>query len=103
MTSETDNFADKPYASFVEEMVKNMFDINPTCISMQMRDVEGKTYTCYWETSPDDRAIMIDAMRDDAFFDWIENNKDAIKAILEEEGDEGDEPCEPDTEADSEG
>lgn len=103
MTSETEDLFEKPYARFVEKMVKDMFDINPTCISMQMRDAEGKTYTCYWETSPDDRAIMIDAMRDDAFFDWIENNRETIKEILEEEGDEDDGQCEADTEADSEG
>lgn len=95
------DYQTKPYARWVEQMLTEMFDIDPTSIALEMRDEEGQTYTCYYNTSSNDRAIMIDAMQDDAKLEWVRNNKEAILELLEE--DEDDEELEPDTEADSEG
>ena len=95
------DYQTKPYARWVEQMLTEMFEIDPTSIALEMRDEEGKTYTCYYNTSSNDRAIMIDAMQDDARLEWVRNNKEAILELLEE--DEDDEELEPDTEADSEG
>lgn len=95
------DYQTKPYARWVEQMLTEMFEIDPESIALEMRDEEGKTYTCYYNTSSNDRAIMIDAMQDDAKLEWVRNNKEAILELLEE--DEDDEELEPDTEADSEG
>ena len=67
--------------------MREMFDIDPTAIAMQMRDAAGKTYTCYWECSRDDRACMIGAMQDDDLLDFLAVNKDVIAEILN--GEEG--------------
>ena len=102
----TADFAEKPYSEWTETVIKNMFEVDPVCISMQMRDADGKSYTSYWNCSQDDRSIMMDAIREDWLFAFLDTNKEDIKAILEgdeEEGDEDDEPCETDTGSDSEG
>lgn len=96
-----DEFSSKPYAQWLEDTVREMVDIDPVCVSMQMIDAEGKVYTCYWNCDRNDRAIMLDAMKDDDLIDLIRNNRELILDILNEEDDDG--LCEADTEADSEG
>jgi len=83
--------------------MREMFDIDPTAIALEMRDAKGQTYTCYWDCSRDDRACMIGAMQDDDMLEFLTVNKDAIAEILN--GEEGDEDglCEPDSEVDSTG
>ena len=80
-----------------------MFDIDPTSIAMEMRDANGRTYTCYWNCSRDDRACMIGGMEDDDMLDFLAVNADTIMEILN--GEDGDEDGlqDSDTEADSEG
>lgn len=83
--------------------MREMFDIDPTAIALEMRDANGQTYTCYWDCSRDDRACMIGAMQDDDMLEFLTVNKDAIAEILN--GEDGDEDglCEPDSEVDSTG
>lgn len=95
--------ADARFVPWLESVIKEVFDIDPVAIAMQMRDKDGKPYTCYWEVSPDDRAIMIDAMKDDARMDWLRNNKDLVLEILNEEEVDDDGLFEDDTETDSDG
>lgn len=80
-----------------------MFDIDPVCIAMQIRDATGQSYTSYWNCSQDDRAILEDALRQDGLFEWVRNNRDSIIEILNREEDEADGQEETDTSADSEG
>lgn len=83
--------------------MREMFDIDPTAIALEMADGDGKIYTCYWNVNQNDRACMIDAMHGDSFLDFIAVNKDVISDILNGEEDDEDGLCEPDTEADSTG
>ena len=99
----TADYADKPYAQWIEDTIQQLFDIDPTAIAMEMRDAAGQTYTCYWECSRDDRACMIGAMQDDDLLDFLAVNKDVVAEILNGEEDGEDGLCEPDTEADSPG
>lgn len=92
----------------METVIKDLFDVDPMCVALQMRDANGKSYTSYWNCSQDDRAVMMDAMREDWLFNFLQNNREEIREILEsdddeEEGDEEDGLCETDTGADSEG
>ena len=81
------NFEDKPYAKWLEGVLRDLYGAHPNAIALQMRDEQGKTYTCYWQVSDDDRSIMIDAMRQDGLWNFIEVNRAAINAMLSE-GDE---------------
>lgn len=90
----------RPYAEWLEGVIRDLFGINPSCISMQMRDVTGKSFSCYWNCSADDRAVMVDAMKQDGMFEWVRNNRREILEILNEE-DEDDELCEADNETHS--
>ena len=99
----TADYTTKPYAHWVEDVMREMFDIDPTAIALEMRDAKGQTYTCYWDCSRDDRACMIGAMQDDDLLDFIAVNKDVVAEILNGEEDDEDGLCEPDTETDSTG
>lgn len=96
------DYTAKPYAQWIENTVQQMFGIEPVAIAMQMRDAKGETYTCYWDCSQDDRAIMVDAMLQDGFLTYIRQAKDEIRAILNGE-DESDELRDADSETDSAG
>ena len=99
----TADYTEKPYAQWVEATLKNMFEVDPVSIALQMRDASGQTYTCYYMCSRDDLAIMTDAVRDDQIVSLLRDCKEIISEILS--GEDGDEDglCEPDTEVDSEG
>ena len=82
------DFSEKPYAAWLEEQVRTLYSLDITAISMQMRDASDRTYTCYWNVSADDRAIMMDVMRHDEFFDFIQDNREAILSMLGDDGGE---------------
>ena len=96
----TDDWTAAPYAPWLEETIQEMVTANPVAIAMQMIDEDGLVHTCYYNTSPNERACMIDAMRDDARWEWLYANKEEVRAILEDEDD--DELQDADTESDSE-
>ena len=77
-----------PYAKWLEETLKELYNLYPVSIAMQMIGADGNAYTCYWNVTPNDRAIMIDAMREDGVLDMIRSNKDLINDILNGEEEE---------------
>ena len=85
-----DEITNKPYAQWLEASIKELFDIEPVAISMQMLDAEGAAYTCYWNVAPNDRAIMMDALREDGYREYIRNNKEEIREIMDEDEGEDD-------------
>ena len=95
------DFTTRPYAKWLEDVVREMVGIDPVSVGMEMIDADGQVYTCYYNTSRDDRACMIGGMEDADKLDWIKVNKALIMEILNEDDDDG--LCEADTEADSEG
>lgn len=100
MTATTDDWTAAPYALWLEECIQELVKADPCAIAMSLIDKDGLVSTCYYNTSPNDRACMIDAMRDDARWEWLYANKEEVRAILEDEDD--DELQDADTEADSE-
>lgn len=99
-TATTDDWTAAPYAPWLEECIQELVKADPCAIAMSLIDKDGLVSTCYYNTSPNDRACMIDAMRDDARWEWLYANKEEVRAILEDEDD--DELQDTDTESDSE-
>ena len=99
-TATTDDWTAAPYAEWLEQSIQELVKANPQAIAMEMVGEDGLVSTCYYNTSPNDRACMIDAMRDDARWEWLYANKEEVRAILEDEDD--DELQDADTESDSE-
>ena len=97
----SDDWTEKPYAGWLEQSIKELVDANPVAIAMEMVDEQGLVSTCYYNTSPNDRACMIDAMHDDNRWEWLINNRTEVKAILDDEGVDDDGLCEDDPETDS--
>lgn len=97
-----DDWTQKPYAGWLEQSIKELMDANPVAIAMEMVDEYGLVSTCYYNTSPNDRACMIDAMRDDSRWEWLYNNRAEVRAILSDEGEEDDGLQEDDPAPDSE-
>ena len=92
-----------PFSHWLESVVKDIYNLVPACIAVEMRDKEGRVYSSYWQMDGNDRACIIDALREDGILEFIRNNKDIILDIInEEEGDE-DGLCETDPETDSTG
>ena len=100
MAKQTVDWAALPFAEWLEQSIQEMVAANPVAIAMEMVMEDGFVSTCYYNTSPNDRACMIDAMHDDARFEFIRENRDEIRAMLSDdyvdEEDDGDEPCESD-------
>lgn len=101
-TATADDWTSAPYAVWLEEVIGEMVKSNPVAIAMSMVTEDGLVHTCYYNTSPNDRACMIDAMRDDARWEFIFANREEIRAILDDEGEDDGELC-ADTETDSGG
>lgn len=88
-TATADDWTAAPYAPWLEECIQELVRADPCAIAMSLVDKDGLVSTCYYNTSPNDRACMIDAMRDDARWEWLYANKEEVRAILEdEEGEE---------------
>lgn len=100
----TDDWTTLPYAAWLEESIQAIVAFAPRSIAIQMMNEMGLVETCYYNTSPNDRACMIDAMRDDAMWEWLIANRREIREILEDggEGEDDDELQDTDTETDSE-
>ena len=98
-TATADDWTAAPYAEWLEQSIQELVNGNPVAIAMEMVSEDGLVSTCYYNTSPNDRACMIDAMRDDARFEFIRENRDEIKAILSDDYvDEEDDDVEDDNE-----
>jgi hypothetical protein len=98
----SDDWTQKPYAGWLEFSIKELMDANPVAIAMEMVDEYGLVSTCYYNTSPNDRACMIDAMRDDSREMWLRDNRDMIMTILNGDDDDIDGLQEDDPAPDSE-
>lgn len=85
-----DDWTEKPFASWLEDTIRELVNTNPVAIAMETVDETGLVSTCYFNTTPNDRACMIDAMRDDARWEWLYENREEIRAILADEGDDED-------------
>ena len=86
MTATSSNdWTTAPYAEWLEQSIQELVNANPQAIAMEMVGEDGLVSTCYYNTSPNDRACMIDAMRDDARFEFIKGNRDEIRAILSDD------------------
>lgn len=78
-----DDWTERPYAGWLEETIGELVKADPVTIAMEMIGSDGQISTCYYNTSPNDRACMIDAMRDDARLEWVAANRECIKALLD--------------------
>lgn len=100
------DWASAPYAQWLEESIRDMVEFKPISIAMQMMDSTGLVETRYYNTTPNGRACMVDAMRDDTLWEWLVANREEIRAILGDEGededDDDDELQDTDPETDSE-
>lgn len=82
----------KPYAQWLEGTIQKMVEIDPVSICFAIMCQDGTAATCYYNVSMNDRALMIDAMREDTLWRWLEDNRDEIIAVLNgEAGEEGEE------------
>ena len=82
---------DKEYTAWLEGTVREMVDIDPVSIAVELLDKDGVVHTCYWRVSADDRARMIGGMQDDDRMEWLMVNREAVLEILNAEDGEEDE------------
>ena len=93
--SRSAEIAQKPYAEWLESVVKSVFDCDPVSIAFQMRDEEGHTFVSWYNTTVDDIAIMVNSMQIEGTLQYLKDNKDELMDIInsddedEEDGDDG--------------
>lgn len=67
-----DLFAQRPYTEWLEGMVKGLYDVDPQCVMVAMRNKDGESFTSYWQLSADDRAILVDAIQRDGLMQFVD-------------------------------
>ena len=92
-----------PFSGWLEGVIKDMYDIEPSCIALALRDSDGKVFTSYWNMDANDLSCIIDTLKEEALLTFVRNNRKLFLEIFNEEGDEEDGLCESDTETDSTG
>ena len=102
-TTTKEEFAQLPYAQWLDDTMMQLLDINPVCITINAITDDGEVLSGYWNCNANSRAIIMDAMRNDSLLEYIEDNKDTILEILNREEDDEDEYTETDTEPDRPG
>lgn len=106
MATTKEEFAQLPYAQWLDDTMMQLLDINPVCITINAITDDGEVLSGYWNCNANSRAIIMDAMRNDSVLEYIEDNRDTILAILNDtdgEEDDEDEFTETDTESDCTG
>lgn len=87
-----EEFAELPYAQWLDDTMMQLFEINPVCITINAITDDGEVLSGYWNCNANNRAIIMDAMRNDSLLEYIEDNRDTILAILNDnDGEEEDE------------
>lgn len=84
------DWSSKPYAEWLEQVVRELASVNPCAIALEMIDEAGAVSTCYYNVSQNDRACMIGAMVDDDRMAWATENADILREIIMGEDEESD-------------
>lgn len=84
-TGTADDWTALPYAEWLEDVIRDMVEMKPYCIAMQMITVEGDVNTCYYNVNMNDRDVMIGAMQDDNRMRWLKEHREEIMEILSDE------------------
>ena len=72
-----------PYAKWLEEAVKAIFEGNPNSISLCAIMPDGNVLTAYYNCSVHDKAIIAHNINADAMLDNVVINIDMIKDALD--------------------
>lgn len=89
--SRSAEIAQKPYAEWLESVVKSVFDCEPVSIAFQMRDEEGHTFVSWYNTTVDDIAIMVNSMQIEGTLQYLKDNRDELMDIINSDDDEDEE------------
>lgn len=74
-----------PYAEWLEECIKLIFEEKPVCIAMVATLDSGETMTGYYNASAQDKAVFVHHIQTDVTMDIVRANIDLVKNALEEE------------------
>ena len=72
-----------PYAKWLEDSIKTVFEDNPDKIVICATLAGGDTMTAYYNCCAEDKAMFSQHINSDAMLDVVLNNIDLIKAELD--------------------
>ena len=78
------NIENEPYAAWLEDVIKTIFNHNPTKISVCARLEDDSTMTAYYGCDAEDKAMFAHHIYSDATLDVVLNNIEMVKSALEE-------------------
>ena len=75
--------SETPYAEWLEESIKTIFEQNPDRIAICATLSDGDTLTAYYNCCAEDKAIFSHHINSDAMLDVVLANIDIIKEELD--------------------
>lgn len=79
-----------PFKDFFEESIKTICEHDPTALAMAVLLEDGQIFTGYCNAEIADKAVMANAIQQDAMMDMIRANIGEIAGLLKENEEEED-------------
>lgn len=86
-----DDVVNSKYASWLEDLVKSILEMKPTCIGASFIMEDGTVMTAYYEAGWMDKVQMNGAIQADITMDIVRGNAEEIVAAAEDALDEDEE------------
>lgn len=78
------DFKNYPYAKFLEDAVRYIFETNPEKLALVASAPNGETLTAYYQADAQDKAVFAHHIYSDAMMDIMLCNIGLIKEALDE-------------------
>ena len=85
MTTAEQDWTNAPYAEWIEDVIREMVQMNPCSIAMVMITEDGDVSTCSYNVNMNDRDIMIGAMQDENRMRWFKEHREELASILSDD------------------
>ena len=79
------DYQNKPYSKWLDDMIIELFDMDPASIAIVAINKDGTTATTYFNMHNGDRATAIRSMLQDSILEYVRLNADLIVDLLREE------------------
>lgn len=75
----------EPYAAFLEESIKAIFEARPVSMAVVAICEDGNTLTGYYNADAQDKAVFAHHIQSDVVMDIVTANINTVKEALEDE------------------
>lgn len=84
-------WSELPFARWLEMAVRDAVALDPEGIALGVIGGDGEVYTAYWEIGDAELRRIMQSIGEDERRQWIQENREEILAVLNEEDGDDDE------------